>query len=297
MPSQGASGLGHVDLDLLRCFVAIAEAGGFTRASARLLRTQSTISLQLKRLEERLDRRLFDRSPRLLRLTPEGEALLPDARALLALHDAMLARMAGPLVEGVVRLGTPEDFATAHLPTVLARFASAHPGVALEVTCDLTMNLVKRFRAGEFDLVLLKRELRAGTDGVRVWREPLVWVASGEAAVTRVASRTEPLPLAVSPAPCVYRKRATGALEKIGMRWRIAYTCGSLAGTLAAVKAGLGVAVLPKEMVPPGFTIIDGGLLPELPDTEIALLSAQTSAEPVRRLASHITRSLERGVT
>ncbi len=289
MPNAATSGLRNVDLDLLRCFVTISDAGGFTRASERLLRTQSTISLQLKRLEDGLGRRLFDRSPRLLRLTPDGETLLPDARALLAMHDAMIARLSEPAMEGVVRLGTPEDFATAHLPGVLARFAAAHPSVALEVTCDLTLNLMARFRAGEFDLVLVKREPMAEAAGMRVWREPLVWVAKGATAT----SDTTPLPLVVSPDPCVYRKRATDALDRASRSWRIAYTCGSLAGTLAAVKAGLGVAVLPKEMVPQGFVIIDGGLLPDLQDTEIALISAATSSLPVKRLATHIMRSLE----
>ncbi len=289
MAQSPTSGLRNIDLDLLRCFVTISDAGGFTRASERLLRTQSTISLQLKRLEDSLGRRLFDRSPRLLRLTPDGETLLPDARAVLAMHDAMLARLAEPMMEGLVRLGTPEDFATAHLPGVLARFAAAHPSVALEVTCDLTLNLMERFRAGEFDLVLVKREPMAEVAGLRVWREPLVWVANGAATMPPAA----PVSLVVSPAPCVYRKRATDALDRMGRTWRIAYTCGSLAGTLAAVKAGLGVAVLPKEMVPQGFVIIDGGLLPDLQDTEIALISAATSSQPVKRLASHIMRSLE----
>ncbi|MGL5446489.1 MAG: LysR family transcriptional regulator, partial [Rhabdaerophilum sp.] len=146
---------GQLDLDLLRSFVTIADAGGFTRAAERLLRTQSTISLQVKRLEAQLGRRLFDRTPRSLRLTPEGETLLPEARALLALHDAILTRNAEGVIEGTIRLGTPEDFATSHLPEVLARFAKSHPKIALEVTCDLTLNLIERFRAGEFDLVLV----------------------------------------------------------------------------------------------------------------------------------------------
>lgn len=283
--------LGTLDLDLVRSFVAIAEAGGFTRASERLLRTQSTLSLQIKRLEDRLGRRLIDRTPRSLRLTPEGEAFLPDARQLLHLHDSVLARMAEPQVQGIVRLGTPEDFATAHLPDVLARFAAAYPKVALEVTCDLTLNLLERFRAGEFDLVLVKREPSTGQAGIRVWREPLVWVARNP----DDAGAASPLPLVVSPTPCVYRKRATEALERSGIGWRIAYTCGSLAGAVAAVRAGLGVTVLPKEMVPPGLAIVDHGPLPDLADTEIALIGAQTTSAPVRRLAEHVVRSLERG--
>jgi DNA-binding transcriptional LysR family regulator len=281
---------GQLDLDLLRAFVTIAETGGFTRAAERLLRTQSTISLQVKRLESQLGRRLFDRTPRSLRLTPDGETLLPQARALLDLHDSILARHAEGEIEGVIRLGTPEDFATTHLPGVLARFAKSHPKIALEVTCDLTLNLIDRFRAGEFDLVLIKREISGEAGGMRVWREPLVWVGRDGAELPV----NEKLPLVVSPAPCVYRKRATESLDRSGRAWRIAYTCGSLAGALAAVKAGLGFAVLPKAMVPAGFRILDHHGLPDLRDTEIALTTTPTHSLAVRRLAEHIVGSLER---
>ncbi len=292
-PARQGSEAGQIDIDLLRCFVTIADAGGFTRAAERLLRTQSAVSLQLKRLESQIGRRLFDRTPRLLRLTPDGEALLPEARTLIGLHEAILARFTGAEIAGTIRLGTPEDFATSHLPDVLARFAQSHPKVALEVTCDLTLNLLERFRAGEFDLVLVKREISGEQGqlqgGVRVWREPLVWVGQDSGR----APSAGPLPLIVSPAPCVYRRRATDTLERAGTPWRIAYTCGSLAGALAAVKAGLGVAVLPKAMVPHGFRILDGHGLPDLRDTEIALLAAPTSNAAVKKLADHIVASLE----
>jgi DNA-binding transcriptional LysR family regulator len=286
LPDQTAAAL---DPDLLRAFVTIADTGSFTRAAERLLRGQSAVSLQVRRLEDRLGVRLFERTPRSLRLTGEGERLLPEARAFLALHDAIVGRAGQPEIEGSVRLGTPEDFATVHLPDVLARFAEAHPRVALEVTCDLTLNLLDRFRAGEFDIVLVKREITAPIEGVRVWREPLVWVARPGFDVSAVAA----LPLVVSPAPCVYRKRAVESLERTNRRWRIAYTCGSLAGALAAVRAGLGVAVLPREMAPSGFQIIDGAPLPDLRETEIALLSASSAPRAARRLAEHMVRSLE----
>lgn len=288
--SSAAPNQSQLDLDLVRTFVTIAEVGGMTRASERLLRSQSAISLQLKRLEARIGHRLFDRTPRSLRLTLEGERLLPEARALLALHDSILQRNVDAPVEGVIRLGTPEDFATTHLPLVLSRFARNHPRLTLEVTCDLTLNLLDRFREGEFDIVLAKREIGRTSDGVRVWREPLVWVAA-EDFILPLEGR---LPLVVSPAPCVYRKRATESLDRAGRTWRIAYTCGSLAGTLAAVKAALGVAVLPKDMVPAGFRILEDSPLPDLRDTEIALLTAPTHNRAVHRLAEHIVRSLER---
>lgn len=281
----------NLDIDLLRTFVTIADTGSLTRAAEQLLRNQSTISLQLKRLEEAAGQTLLERSPRQVRVTAEGHVMLDYARRILALNDEAVARIKEPYLTGVVRLGTPEDFATTHLPDVLAQFARSHPRVALEVTCELTLNLIERFRNNEFDLALVKREPAGGMGGTRVWREPLVWTMADRT----LLDRTDPLPLVVSPSPCVYRKRATEALDRTKRPWRIAYTCGSLAGTLAAVKAGLGITVLPKKMVPDGLVVIDGKKrLPELRNTEIALLVASRLSAPAHRLRDHIERSLER---
>ena len=281
-----------LDLDLLRCFVTIAETGSFTRAGDRLGRTQSTVSLQVKRLEDQLGRTVFVRTPRSLSLTPEGERLLGPARQLLRLNDAAIAELFEPDMTGRARLGVPEDFATAHLPAVLAAFAKAHPLVELEVTCDLTLNLLECFHAGAFDLVLVKREPSAPLEGVRVWREPLVWVARDQLA----ASGLETVPLVASPEPCVYRKRAVDALDAVGRKWRVAYTSTSLAGSQSAVNAGLGITVLPREMVPPYLTAItDDPSLPHLYDTEVALIEAPGLSQTAHRLAQHIVAALEKG--
>ena len=171
----------RLDPNLLRTFVAVAEAGSLSRAGERLRLAQPTVSLQIKRLEDVLGCRLLERTPRSLRLTSEGETLLGYGRRILALCEEALATLAEPAVTGLVRLGTPEDFATTHLPTVLAAFRRSHPNVALEVTTDLTLNLIERFRAGEFDVVLIKREPLGPSEGVRVWREALVWARNKNA--------------------------------------------------------------------------------------------------------------------
>ena len=147
-----------------------------------------------------------------------------------------------------------------------------------------------RFRRGDFDLVLVKREPERSDRGVRVWREPLVWVAAERLTFPGQG----PLPLVLSPPPCVYRKRATDSLNAARRPWRVAYSCASLAGQHAAVKAGLGMTVLPKDMVPAGLAAIERREgLPDLHDTEIALLSARKLSAPARRLHEHIVRSLE----
>ena len=285
-------GTTDIGLDLLRTFVTVVNVGGFTRAAERVNRTQSTISLQIKRLEDLLGKQLLVRGPREVGLTPDGEILLGYAREMLRLNDTAVSRLTEPDLTGVVRLGTPEDFATAHLSDVLAAFARSHPRVALAVQCDLTLRLLERFGNGEFDLVLVKREPQGSAGGDKVWREPLVWVA-GNAFDIEAGS---PLPLVLSPHPCVYRKRAIDGLKRVGRDWRIVYTSPSLAGTQAAVRAGLGAAVLPRDMVPDDFRVLDDAFeLPRLDDTEIALYRAQGGISlAAERLADYMIRSLER---
>jgi DNA-binding transcriptional LysR family regulator len=284
----------HLDLDLLRTFVAIVDNGSFTRAAQRLSLTQSTVSLQIKRLEDGLARRLFDRDGRDLQLTPEGEILLTYARQILQLGAEALSRLRETDVSGVVRLGTPEDFATTHLSEVLACFARTHPQVALQVQCDFTVNLLADFAKGRYDLILFKREPQGPSGGTKVWREVLDWVAS-----PRLVTETEgPIPLILAPAPDVYRKRALSALDAAGRDWRIVYTSPSLAGLQAAVQAGLGVTVLPTEMIPADMVSVSARLqLPKLPDTEIVLYRAPGHVTPAAELlSSTIIAALEQRV-
>lgn len=279
------------DIDLLRTFVAIVDNGGFTRAAERIGRTQSTVSLQIKRLEDGLGHRVFERDGRGLHVTPQGEILATYARQVLRLCDEARSRIMEPDVDGTVRFGTPEDFATLHLPDVLARFARAHPRVALEVNCDFTVNLLDGFSRGEYDLILFKREPLGPGGGVAVWREALVWAAGPRL----VISDAEPLPLVLAPVPDIYRKRALAALDAIARPWHIVYTSPSLAGLQAAVRAGLGLTVLPKDMVPANLMILGPEQnLPSLTDTEIVLYRAPgTLSRAAELLAEHIVHSLE----
>jgi DNA-binding transcriptional LysR family regulator len=279
------------DLDLLRTFVAVVDNAGFTRAGERIGRTQSTVSLQIKKLEEGLGRPVFERSGRDLLLTPDGEILLSYARQLLSLADEARSRILEPDVEGTIRLGTPEDFATAYLPDVLARFARAHPRVALDVNCNFSFNLLEGFSKGEYDLVLVKRERMGPAGGVAVWRDVLVWVSGPQL----VIDKAHPIPLVLAPAPDVYRKRALAGLQSVRRDWRIVYTSISSEGLQAAVRAGLGVTVLSKDMVPEGLKLLgEEHGLPQLPDAEIALYRAPGKLpRAAELLAEHIVHSLE----
>ncbi len=228
-----------------------------------------------------------------------AEVLLSYARQILHVSDEARARLMEPEVGGIVRLGTPEDFATVHLADVLARFARTYPQVALAVNCDFTVNLLDGFAKGQYDLVLFKRALLPGQGeagpedgGTGVWRETLVWVAGPRL----VLPPDGPLPLVLAPAPDVYRRGALAALDAAGRAWRIVLTSPSLAGLQAAVRAGLGLTVLPREMVPPDLVVLGEAehRLPVLPATAIVLYRAPGARSPAAdRLGDHIVQSLE----
>ena len=276
------------DLQQLKTFLTIAETHNFTEAALRVGRTQAAVSLQVQRLEALVSKPLFIRNNKQVVLTPEGVLLAAYAKRMVNLSQELKSQFEEMEMAGEVRLGTPEDFATHYLPNVLAEFARSHPRTQLSVGCDLTVNLQQAFARGEYDMVLVKREPTGHKRGTTVWHEQLVWVAADEA-----IAELDMLPLVLAPAPCLYRKRALAALDKAHRTWRLAYTSPSLAGSLAAVHAGLGVTVLPKNMVPPNLRIIKKKkLLPVLPDAEIALLHQPNLSRAATMLAEHIMRSI-----
>lgn len=278
-----------VDTSLLRTFVVLAETGSFSRTGGRIGRSQSAVSGQIAKLEGMFGRMLFDRDTRNVRLTAEGERLLPAARALIAAADAMLESFAETAIAGEVRFGSPEDFASAYLPDILGVFAAAHPEVELHVTCQLTLPLIAEFEAGGQDLIVVKQDPARPYPGARaLWREQLVWVG----AAATVFNPARPQPLVLSPAPCVYRSRAVDALQAMGVAWTGAFTSPSFAGCAAAVRAGLGYAVIPQGMVPEGLVVQQGW--PPLAEAEIALLGAPRPIPAAAALSRFIEARVRR---
>jgi DNA-binding transcriptional LysR family regulator len=276
------------DTITFKSFIAIAETGSFSQAAELVGRTQSALSLQIKKLEEMIGCSLFTRTSRSVALTEAGELFLGYAKRITQLEWELYSRLKEPDIEGEIRLGTPEDFATHYLPEVLALFRKHHPRIQLNVSCDLTLNLMDGFSRGEFDMILVKRDPKATKGGTKVWREPLVWAAADR------WQPVAPLSLVLSPQPCIYRARALAALTRAKKSWHIAYTSPSLAGTIAAVKAGLGITVLPQNMLPAGVHAIRGKIkLPELADAEIALMKRYGLPKAAEMLAEHIMSSLE----
>lgn len=238
---------------LLRSFVAVADCGNFTRAAERLHLTQSTVSQQLRRLEDSLGCRLLDRSARQVRMTAEGEQLCSYARRILALHDEADDVLRNRQSEGVLRLGVPEDFAAERLMPLLADFTEAQTSVRLEITSGLSPELLRQYREGQFDL-LLSKQMNPGSDCLAAWPEPLCWVDSR----SRPAWQREPLALVVFATGGLYRQEMIQTLEMQARNWRISYSSTSLAGVCAAVAAGLGISLLPRRVLQAEHQIIEG---------------------------------------
>lgn len=256
-----------MDTDLLRAFVAVAECEGFSAAGRILNRSQSAVSLQIKRLEERLGESLFERSSRSVLLTPAGGRLLPYARRMLRLQDEARRVMGDEHRGELIRLGVTEEHASAHLPILLPQLARTHPAVRLEVVCDISSALVRRFQEGLLDLVLAVRHDPTPT-GRLLGREPLVWVLQED----RSPADWETLPLALNPEGCIFRAHAFAALGRGDYRWEVRYMSRSPTGINVAVLSGLALTVKTPRSVPAGCRIAgtDEGL-PELGHVEIEL--------------------------
>ena len=280
-----------IDPDLLRAFAYIAEEGSFTRAAARVGRTQSAVSMQVQRLESVLGQPVLLRGKGgSVQLTRHGRYLLERSRDLLALNDEIWAAFHAPAVQGTVRLGTPDDYALSHLPTVLRRFADRHPAVEVDVLCAPSSEIVARLEAGELDLALCSEGHEPSGWPVReLWRGPLRWVGSEKHA----RHRLDPLPIALAASGCSWRRVTLAALQAAGRRYRIAYTSSTLAGTHAPVLAGLAVTVSPVTWLPAGLQVLPtSDYLPALPDTSVLLLVARDPRQPVTEmLAGHIAET------
>ena len=274
----------------LRCFLAVVETGSFTKAAKKVNRTQSEITQQMSNLEKSLGKRLFDREKQ-MRLTKDGELFLPYANKGLALYLEVLDRFKHPELEGEIRFGLPEDFATMFLSDVLTDFSRLHPRILLNVECDLTLNLFDRFKKNAFDMVLVKMSRPEDfPNGVEVWSEPLEWIGKNEYPVS--LDKDIPVPLVLSPHPCVYRASALQALEKSGIRWRTVFTSPSYAGIIAAVNAGMGITTLPRTMIPGTLEVIEEDFLPALPDIHVSLLKQTEKNECLESLEDFLLKKI-----
>jgi len=279
-----------LDIDLLRTFEAVAKCRNFTGAAQSLNLTQSAVSAQIRRLEELVGHRLFERDSRRVTLTESGAVFMDYAVPILKLHDKALEEMGRPRVQGKVRLGIPDDYASYFLPRVLRRFGSIYPGIELDICCELSVDQMSNLNKGKIDLALVTRQ-KNSAGGELVCSEPLVWATAKGGSVHEQV----PLPLALfPPGYCVFREQALKALSESGRAWRIACTSRSLAGIRAAVSAGLAVTVVGRHTLSADMRILgENDDFPALPNVQIALHTEKEQPEEnVQRLASFLKEEM-----
>jgi DNA-binding transcriptional LysR family regulator len=280
-----------LDSDLLRCFVAVADARGFTAAGEMIGLTQSGISVRIRNLEDRLGRRLFDRTSRSVNLTEDGELLLSYARRMVDLNDEAIGRLTGAQTEGRLRVGLADYVKPGQMPQLLGRFNRLHPGVTMEMRTGLSMDLLPGYEQGELDVVIAGRGM-VFKDGGLLYRDELVWVSAPgfELRLDR------PVPLATLPPHCTHRGISLEALDRAGIPWRFVYVSSSTAGLQAAVQGGLGIAMVPKSAVIPELRILGAEQgLPPLPDFEIEIFVREKMPTPsCRAFVDFMTEELKK---
>lgn len=276
-----------LDLDQLRTFVAITETGSFTRAAEEVFRTQSAVSMQMRRLEERIGKPLFEKDGRTNRLTTDGERLLLYARQMLRLNRETLAAFDEESLEGHIRIGMPDDYADRFLPEIMTRFSRSNPRVEMSIICEPTVNLITQVQQGTLDVALVTDHPPAEM----VRREPLLWVGSAN----HEAHRRAILPMAFGRPTCTWRQHGCEALDRIGRDYRVMFTSYSATAIAAAVLSGGAITIMPECSLRPGMRILgDTDGFPQLPDCRIGIIRRPaTQMEIVDAFARHITESLD----
>lgn len=282
-----------LDPDNLRSLVAIAETGSFTAAGERVHRTQSAVSMQMRKLESQLGRKLFHRQGREARLTADGELLVGHARRILKAQAEALAVFDREAFAGEVRIAAPDDYASSFMPAILMRFAASHPKVRVDLRALPSHEAARLVERGEIDLALVTQG-HGESGGVVLHREPAVWVAARGHCV----QDEDPLPLAIFHERCIFRRHAIRALDAIGRRWRIAYCSQSIAGIYAAVETGLAVGTILPSNLRPGLVMLgeaDG--FPPLPEIAILLMRRPDLQSPLLdAMADHVLAGVRAAV-
>ena len=279
-----------LDIDQLHTFVAIVDTGSFTKAADRVFKTQSAVSMQMRRLEERVGKQLFMKDGRGNKLTAEGDKLLNYARRIIRLNNEAMAAFDDNRLEGMLRIGTPDDYADRYMPEIIGRFAKTHPNVELYIVCEPSPSLAEKMARGELDIALVTHNPRLRVSDV-VRTEPLCWVGSANHPLKDDA----PVPLAVGRRDCLWRQLACSALDADGRDYQVLFTSWSATVVAAAVLTGLAVSVLPESALRTGMKVLtsaDG--FPPLPPVQIGLMKRPgLSPSLLNAITDHITACLD----
>ena len=277
---------------LLKTLLVVAETHSFTRAAQRLGLSQPTVSQQMSKLEKAAGRSLIVRDTREVRLTDNGDAMAGFARTILAAHAAAESYFSGSAMKGRLRFGAADDLAITQLPRILRHFRQLYPQINLELTVNQSGPLRRRLEAGHLDLIFIKQSAGDETESTRVARDSMVWVGQEKMTIEEGA----PVPLIAYQGPSLSRQMAIEALESAGRTWRITCNTRDVNGVLAAVRAGMGVAVFPQALIPADLVKVSNRFtLPELGDVDYVLMANPSAAQDsVEALKSAI---VSRGVS
>lgn len=263
----------ETDLQVLRALVAIADTGSFSAAAKRVGRTQSAVSLQIAKLEDRLQIQLLERTSRSVSQTAKGEVLIAYARRILALADEAATAISAPETQAPFRVGFAEYLAPNHVHDILGRFARAHPGLVFELKLATGFELRPALDRGEIDVLIAgpdgDGEQGQSRTGQVLLEEPIGWVSGRPASVPEDGS----LPLVLMRAPCSYRKIALDALGRAGLRWHVVAETNSIQAVRSAVQAGLGISLLARSAMHGNLHWCPEGL-PALPPTAMMAFEA-----------------------
>lgn len=279
-----------LDIDQLQTFIAIVDTGSFTRAADKVFKTQSAVSMQMRRLEERVGKTLFVKDGRMNRLSEDGERLLGFARRMIRLNNETIAAFDDQQLEGSIRIGTPDDYADRYMPGIIARFAKTNPNVELYIECEPSRELVIKIARGELDVALVTHNPRKHPSEV-VRTEPLYWVTS----MNHSVHEDTPVPLALGRRSCDWRNLACTALDSMGRDYQILFTSWSATVVASAVLSGLAVSLLPECAVRPGMRILSPAEgFPALAPAQIGLIKRPGAPTAlVNAICGHIAASLD----
>jgi DNA-binding transcriptional LysR family regulator len=276
------------DPELLRTFLAVAQSLSFTKAGASLGIRQPTVSQHIRKLEHAVGRPLFIRDTRSVTLTADGEAMAGFARSILAAYESAVGYFTGSGLSGRLRFGVTDDLALTSVPRILRDFRQLYPRIALELTVSQSVTLQRRVESGHLDVAFVKSSKGEG-HGCLVRRDRLAWAAVKGTQI----EPDRPVPLIVYQAPSLSRSLGVQALESAGLSYRVTCTVRGVNGVLAAARAGLGIAIFARSLVPEDLVELPvSACLPELGEIDLVMLtSARAATRPVDALTAAIIAS------
>lgn len=277
----------QLSLDNLRAFVTVKEQGGFVKAGELLGRSQPAISLQIKKLEQQLQTKLFQKEGQRQVLNQAGLQLFPLAKELLLKNDAIFQQFQKNQISGQVKLGIPSEFATTLLPSIIGEFKNLYPDVAIEVTSALSSKLLSPSEREDFDLILALQDIAEDKSSKQL-TDKLVWAGPANS-----NNNFDNIQLVVAPEGCIYRKRMIEKLDAAGMQWQVSYSNADLFGIISAITEGLGITALSKRTLPNELVEINHPALPNLGSVDICLFKNENKVrEASEELAQFVVKRL-----